>query len=67
MMIEEGKIRLTDPVSKFIPEWKDMTVGVPMPAAPGGAPGPGRAGSAGAEPRYYAVPIERELTIRVRR
>src|SRR5262250_2861382 len=28
MMMEEGKIRLTDPVSKFIPEWKNMTVGV---------------------------------------
>ena len=35
MMMEEGKVRLQDPVSKFIPEWKDMTVGVPLPAAPG--------------------------------
>jgi CubicO group peptidase (beta-lactamase class C family) len=63
MMIEEGKIRLTDPVSKYIPEWKDMTVGVALPAAPGTAAN-GRVGGAGTEPRYYTVPIERELTIR---
>jgi CubicO group peptidase (beta-lactamase class C family) len=65
MMIEEGKIRLTDPVSKFIPEWKNMTVGVALPATQGGAAAPaGRAGGPGTEPRYYTVPIERELTIR---
>jgi CubicO group peptidase (beta-lactamase class C family) len=67
MMIEEGKIRLTDPVSKFIPEWKNMTVGVAMPGGPGaragGAPPAGGRGGA-PEPRYYTVPIERELTIR---
>jgi CubicO group peptidase (beta-lactamase class C family) len=62
MMIEEGKIRLTDPVSKYIPEWKDMTVSVALPAQ--GAAGNGRAGGAGTVPRYYTVPIERELTIR---
>src|SRR5262245_14870861 len=32
MMLEEGKVRLQDPVSKFIPEWKNMTVGIPQPA-----------------------------------
>jgi CubicO group peptidase (beta-lactamase class C family) len=66
MMIEEGKLRLTDPVSKFIPEWKDMTVGVAMPGGPGArAGGPPAGGRGGApEPRYYTVPIERELTIR---
>ena len=32
MMIEEGKVRLTDPVSKFIPELKDLKVAVPMAA-----------------------------------
>src|SRR4030095_8249613 len=41
MMIEEGKVRLTDPVSKFIPEMKDLKVAVPMAAAPG-APAGGR-------------------------
>jgi CubicO group peptidase (beta-lactamase class C family) len=68
MMIEEGKIRLTDPVSKFIPELKALKVAVPMtgaqnaPGAPG-APAGGRGGAA-AEPRYYTVPAEREITIR---
>src|SRR6185503_6602875 len=41
MMIEEGKVRLTDPVSKFIPEMKDLKVAVPMAAPPGGAAAPG--------------------------
>jgi CubicO group peptidase (beta-lactamase class C family) len=66
MMMEEGKVRLQDPISKFIPEWKDMTVGVPQPApagARGGGPAPGGRGGA-PDPRYYTVPIERELTIR---
>ncbi len=67
MMMEEGKVRLQDPVSKFIPEWKDMTVAVPLPqtgatAAQGAAPAP--AGGAPAAPRYYTVPVEREVTIR---
>ncbi len=30
MMIEEGKVRLTDPASKFIPELKDLKVAMPM-------------------------------------
>ena len=30
MMIEEGKVRLTDPVSQFIPEFKELKVAVPM-------------------------------------
>src|SRR5262245_45331740 len=73
MMMEEGKVRLQDPISKFIPEWKDMTVGVPQPApagARGGSPpaaagpAPGGRGGAPPEPRYYTVPAEREVQIR---
>jgi CubicO group peptidase (beta-lactamase class C family) len=73
MMMEEGKVRLQDPISKFIPEWRDMTVGVPLaaPAGRGGAPAAaaaapgGRAGRGAQEaPRYYTVPVEREVTIR---
>lgn len=65
MMIEEGKVRLTDPVSKFIPELKDLKVAVPMTGAAGAANAPaGGRGNAGAEPRYYTVPAEREITIR---
>ncbi len=37
MMIEEGKVRLNDPVSRFIPEFKQARVAVPKPgAAPAG-------------------------------
>jgi CubicO group peptidase (beta-lactamase class C family) len=68
MMIEEGKVHLTDPVSRYIPEFKNMKVAVaqtagegrggsPMGAAP--APG-GRAGV----PQFYTIPAEREITIR---
>src|SRR5215813_884071 len=28
MMMDEGKVRLTDPVSKFIPEFKNLKVGI---------------------------------------
>jgi CubicO group peptidase (beta-lactamase class C family) len=72
MMMEEGKVRLQDPVSKFIPEWRDMVVAVSQPAAPGArggaapAPAAGAQGGRGAapDPRYYTVPIEREVQIR---
>jgi CubicO group peptidase (beta-lactamase class C family) len=57
MMIEEGKVRLTDPVSKFIPELKDLTVAVTMPST--GAPPP-----PGTPERFYTVPAEREITVR---
>jgi CubicO group peptidase (beta-lactamase class C family) len=63
MMIEEGKVRLTDPASKFIPELKDLKVAMPMAAGVANAPAGGR-GNAAAEPRYYTVPAEREITIR---
>ena len=33
MMLEEGKLRLTDPVSRFIPEFKGMKVAVPKPGS----------------------------------
>jgi CubicO group peptidase (beta-lactamase class C family) len=59
MMMEEGKVRLQDPISKFIPEWRDMTVAIPLPAANG------RGGRGTQEaPRYYTVPVEREVTVR---
>ena len=63
MMIEEGKVRLTDPVSKFIPEFKDLKVAMPMPAAPGAAQA-APTGRGAADVRYYTVPAEREITIR---
>ena len=58
MMVEEGKVRLTDPVSRFIPEFKEMKVAVPQPT-------PGQATGRGAPPpRFYTVPAEREITIK---
>lgn len=36
MMVEEGRVRLTDPVSRFIPELKDLRVAVP--STPNGEP-----------------------------
>ncbi|HUO30949.1 MAG TPA: serine hydrolase domain-containing protein [Bryobacteraceae bacterium] len=48
MMLEEGKLRLNDPVSKFVPEFKDAKVAIPH-----GAPG-----------AFYEVPADHDLTIR---
>jgi CubicO group peptidase (beta-lactamase class C family) len=31
MMVEEGKVRLNDPISRYIPEFKEMKVAVPIP------------------------------------
>jgi CubicO group peptidase (beta-lactamase class C family) len=58
MMMEEGKLRLTDPVSKFIPEFKGMKVAV-IQDRPAGAPAPAQ----GTPPLFYTVPAARELTI----
>ncbi len=48
MLIEEGKVRLTDPVSRFIPEFKSAKVAIAKPAATsssGAAPAAPAAGS----------------------
>lgn len=60
MLIEEGKVRLTDPVSKFIPSFKDAKVAMPKPAAPPPLAGPAPAAAA---PETYTVPPTREVTI----
>src|SRR6187402_3270984 len=41
MRMEEGKVRLTDPVSKFIPALKGMQVAVAQPPLPGPPPAAG--------------------------
>jgi len=56
MLLEEGKVRLTDPVSKFIPEFKGMKVAVVEERAAGAA---GRGGP----PSFYTIPATREITI----
>ena len=69
MMVEEGKVRLSDPVSRFIPEFKSMKVAVAKPnarsggaAAPAGPGGPG--GRGGPPPEVDLVSATREVTIR---
>ena len=62
MLLEEGKIRLNDPVSKFIPEFKDTKVAIEKPHPAGAAAG-GR-GQAARAPEIYTVPASREITIR---
>ncbi len=51
MLVEEGKIRLADPVSRFVPEFKEPTVAVR------------RSDSAGEEGDIYTVPAKREVTV----
>lgn len=58
MMVEEGKVRINDPVSRYIPEFRGMKVAV----ATGAAPGPGAA--KGAPPQFYTMPAAREITVK---
>lgn len=66
MLAEEGKVRLDDPVSRFIPSYANLEVAVAKPARPG-AGGPQaaatRGGPGGAPPEFYTVPAEREITV----
>jgi CubicO group peptidase (beta-lactamase class C family) len=56
MLMEEGKVRLNDPVSKFIPEFRGMKVAV-IEERPAGPAAPD------STPAYYTVPASREITI----
>ena len=58
MMMEEGKLRLTDPVSRFIPEFKGQKVAV-IEDRPAGVPPP----APGTPPLFYTIPPTREITI----
>ena len=55
MLMEEGKVRLSDPVSRFIPEFRGMKVAV-IQEGPAGAPAPQAVS-------FYTVPAAREITI----
>jgi CubicO group peptidase (beta-lactamase class C family) len=52
ILLEEGRLLLSDPVSKYLPAFKQTTVAVPPPP---GTPGSGR---------YGVVPAKRAITIR---
>jgi CubicO group peptidase (beta-lactamase class C family) len=62
MLMEEGKVRLNDRVSKFIPEFKDLNVAVPLPSPPPSPFAP--PSNAPPEPRFFTMPADREVTIR---
>ena len=66
MMVEDGKIRLTDRVSQFIPEFKTMKVAVAKGTTdkPVQMPGFGRGGPPPAAPEFDLVPAAREITVR---
>jgi len=51
MLVEEGKVRLSDPVSRFIPEFRDTQVAMP------------RSNAAGEDDDIYTVPAKREITV----
>jgi CubicO group peptidase (beta-lactamase class C family) len=58
MLMEEGQLRLNDPVSRFIPEFKNTRVAMMKPQPPPGQGQPPR------DPEIYTVPADREITIR---
>jgi CubicO group peptidase (beta-lactamase class C family) len=60
MLVEEGKVRLDDPVSRYLPSYRGMKVAVTAPR-PAAAAAPA-AGSPPA-PNFYTVPAEREITV----
>ena len=68
-LVEEGKVRLSDPVAKFIPAFADAEVAIAKPAAagPGGpgaaAPAPAAGGFGGPPPAFYPVPAARPITV----
>ena len=65
MMVEEGKVRLTDRVSAFIPEFKNMKVAVAKGTTnPVQMPAFGRGGPPAPAPEFDLVPAAREITVK---
>jgi CubicO group peptidase (beta-lactamase class C family) len=61
MLVEDGKVRLTDPVSRFIPELQGLSVTVPNSD---GRIAPAPSGSVSAPMPTRTVPADREVTVR---
>lgn len=57
MLVEEGRIKLNDPVARYLPSFADQTVAVIRNA------GSGPGGFGGPPPEYDTVPVERAITI----
>jgi CubicO group peptidase (beta-lactamase class C family) len=66
MMVEEGKVHLSDRVSTFIPEFKTMKVAVAKGTTdkPVQMPGFARGGPPPAPPEFDLVPAAREITVK---
>ena len=54
MMVEEGKVHLNDPISRYLPEFKDMMVASPT----------GGAAQGNAPPPFVSKPASREITVK---
>ena len=70
MLVEEGKVNLDDPVSKFIPEFsRPRQVRVLKPGSPPAiftaVPGPMAPSSEWGEPQYDSVPAAKPITLRM--
>ena len=61
MLVEDGKVRLTDPVSRFVPELQTLSVVVPNV---GGQSAPAPSGAVSAPSPTRTVPADRPITIR---
>jgi CubicO group peptidase (beta-lactamase class C family) len=59
MLAEEGKVRLSDPVSRFIPAYANLEVGIAKPTPLG----PAAQGNGNAPPAFYKAPAERQITV----
>jgi CubicO group peptidase (beta-lactamase class C family) len=68
MLVEEGKLRLSDPVSRYIPEFRGQKVAVAPPGAPtggrGGQGGQRGQGATSPPPQFTTVAATRDITIK---
>ncbi len=64
VLVEEGLVRLSDPVSRFIPEFRGARVAVSKPGQPPFVPLPPGAPYNGPKPEADFVPASREITVR---
>ena len=61
ILVEEGKVRLRDPVSRFLPSFEGTEVGM---RSGGAGPGGGFGSFGGPPPEFYSVPANRDVTVR---